>query len=257
MFALLLQDWVTVRSGSGGAVTQGEPAWRDTSSFLDLVVFIETKNFAISAGNLMMALQTAPTKDEVLFQGMNDVSNATGTPVAVGVQTFVMLRDTALCPLAHWLRWQLGPPPTNPSGATSFEATFRVWASLNQPGGIAREMLAGASTPGDQEGYGGGVPWTQGPAVDTGFHGGIPGTAPWSPIISDLNKRQTVVLGKAGRGSVNSTQGPAPSPHTYWWEKMKAPVPKPNDWKHRVQQVQAPLPLSRVPYVPVGKKVTE
>jgi hypothetical protein len=85
-----------------------------------------------------------------------------------------------------------------------------------------------------QMGYGdgdgaGGPAWTPGPAVDTGFHGGIPGTALWSPIISDLNRRpENVVLGKAGPGSIKYTQGPAPSPHYHWYDKLKIPVQDPN-----------------------------
>jgi hypothetical protein len=132
MYAFLLQDWLTVRSASGTAITQGEANWLDLSEFLDVVVFMETKNFAVSSGGaLYMAYQTSPTKDETLFQQMVDISTSTSTTaIAVGVQTTVLLRDTALCPLARWFRWQL-TPPSNAGGITSFEATFRIWLSAN------------------------------------------------------------------------------------------------------------------------------
>ena len=132
MYAALLQDWVTIRSAGSGTITQSEPFWLDTAGFLDCVIFMETREISTSgSSSVYMAFQTSPTKDDNLFIAMNDVSMATGIALSVGVQTWVLLRDTGLCPLCHWLRWQIS------TTGTSYDATFRIWVALNQPGGVA------------------------------------------------------------------------------------------------------------------------
>jgi len=245
MFAFLLQEWLTIQSATSGAITQGEAGWLDLSDFLDVVVFLETKQVSASSGAMGMSYQTSPTKDAVLFQNMYD---PTTVAMAVGVTTTVLLRDTALCPLARWLRWQILPT----SGGTSYQATFRIWVAANQPGGSA--SASAQMGYGDSRGAGGGPEWTQGPPVE-GFHGGLPGTAPWSPIVSNLEKQyRGVVLGKAGPGSIKYGQGPAPSPHWHWWDNVNVKK-KPNDWAGRIRHVPIPSARSIVPFVAPGVKV--
>lgn len=247
MYAFLLQDWVTIQSGTSGAIIQGEDGWLDLSDFLDVVVFLETKQVSASSGNMGMSYQTSPSKDEVLFQNMYD---PTTVAMSVGVTTTVLLRDIALCPLARWLRWQILPT----GGGASYQATFRIWVSANQPGGSAQASA--------QLGYGaanssrdfGGPEWTQGPAIDTGFHGGIPGTKKFPKEL--MKHSQHIILGPAGSGKAStSAQGPGPSPHWHWWDNVNV-APKPNDWRHRVQQMPQPLPRSRVPIVLPGTPVS-
>jgi len=158
MFAFLLQDWTTIQAGSA-TVTQTEPFWLDTSPYLDLVAFMEVRQVSTSGGNLFMAYQTAPTKDEILFTAMNDIVSTAAVPMSVGVLVAVMLRDTAICPLCHWLRWQLSPV----AGITSYEATFRIWISASRPGALADATTADPSSYND--GFEGGPAWTDGPTT--------------------------------------------------------------------------------------------
>jgi hypothetical protein len=118
------------------------------SAFVDLVSFLEVKEESSVLGTIAMGIQTAPTKDDALFQNMNDVS----LPLTTGITVGVLLRDTALCPLSHWLRWQI--IPTVP-GTTTWHATFRIWVSANAPGGLAR----GAERARDMDAGGAGPAW--------------------------------------------------------------------------------------------------
>lgn len=242
MYAFLVQDWVTVRSASGSAITQGEANWLDLSDFLDVVLFMETKNFAISSGVLYMAYQTSPTKDEALFQQMVDIStSASTTAIAVGVQTTVLLRDTALCPLARWFRWQL-TPPTNAVGITSFEATFRIWISANQPGGYA-QASAHHMGYGDSGGFGGPA-WTQGPAIGPA----APSSGKKAPPLSAQQAQQSSSSGNTA--PVTYAQGPS---KTKGDDKISTLQTKPTD---RLQFFRNPRHGNLVPYVSPGVKVT-
>ena len=174
MVPFLLQDWLTLQGPSlagSSPITQSEFAWLDMSGYLDLVTWLQVSE--ISAGNYYCAFQTAPTKDESLFTAMNDVSVATGTPMALGVQVGVYLRDTALCPLSQWLRWQIIPP-----ASTAWNMTFRIWVSANAPGGLAREHAAGAAGA-----SAGGPSWVPGVAAGST----APGSA-WSPLAHAVAK---------------------------------------------------------------------
>ncbi len=132
MQPFLLQDWVTIQSTTQ-TVTQGEGEWLDMSSFLDLVAWLEVKQVSTSAGTMSLGIQTCPSKDDSLFQNMNDTTVA----IAAGVQVMTLLRDTAKCPLTKWLRWQL-IASTTPS---TWQVTFRIWVTASQPGGYALEDL--------------------------------------------------------------------------------------------------------------------
>lgn len=153
MYALLLQDWVTLQGTAAvTSLTQSELSWLDMSAFLDLVTWLEVTEIT-TPGTFYCAVQTSPTKDEALFTAMNDVVTVAATPMAVGVQVGVYLRDTALCPLSHWLRWQI----LNPGGLV-WNMTFRIWVAANQPGGYARPD-AGL---GETAAASGGPAWTPG-----------------------------------------------------------------------------------------------
>jgi len=145
MYGALLQDWTTIEGASSVAtLTQSEAFWLDTSQYLDLVTFLQV----VAASGCTLSYQTAPTKDESLFQSIDTVTLTSG--VTVGIY----LRDTASFPLSHWLRWSLG------GGGTTWNVTFRIWVALNQPGGFAWERTAGA-TP---DGAGDGPEWSYAPS---------------------------------------------------------------------------------------------
>jgi hypothetical protein len=237
MYARLLQDWVTVRAGSGNALTQGEAAWLDLADFLDVVAFIETKNFSATGATLYPAFQTSPTKDESLFQTMNDITSTTGTPLALGVQTFIFLRDTALCPLARWLRWQLIA-----TGASVFEATFRIWIAANAPGGFGDSM--GAQS-GDGVSDGGGPAYTDAPPASIG------GPASPSSKLGDIIHRMNrgVVLGKNSAPITFGQTSSQPPSYWRWNDKLKTPAPKKSNWPQHVNQWKPPVSGVRLPWV--------
>jgi hypothetical protein len=107
----------------------------------------------------------------------------------------------------------------------------------------------------DSRGFGGGPGYTEGPPVD-GWHGQIPGTAPWRPIIP---QKQYVRLGGGRVGPpTNYAQGPAAGPHLHWWDDVKNVHVKPGDARKNVQRIQkVPRPGNIVPYVAPGVKVTD
>ncbi len=121
MYGLMLQDWTTIEGPASGTLSQTEAFWLDTSPYLDVITFLQVS----SVFNAVLAYQTAPTKDESLFQNMDSFA------MAAGVTVGVYLRDTAAYPISHWLRWQLN------GGGSAFNVTFRIWVAANQPGGLA------------------------------------------------------------------------------------------------------------------------
>ena len=76
MYSLLLQDWVTIKGTAAVAsITQSELAWLDTSSFLDLVTWLQVSETTPGV-TLYCAYQTAPTKDDARFTaGVRTVTN--------------------------------------------------------------------------------------------------------------------------------------------------------------------------------------
>jgi hypothetical protein len=126
MYCYLLQDWTTIQGDATLlAFTQAENDWFDAAGFQDVVTWLEVKEGFFSIGGLTMAYQTAPTKDEALFATMGTVNFAYNP----GVTTTVMLKDTALVPIARWLRWQI-----QASSSTSWNLTFRILCALNAIG---------------------------------------------------------------------------------------------------------------------------
>lgn len=238
MYALALQDWTTIQGASatpGAPITQTEAFWLDMSGFLDLVTFIEVKEVSgLGAAGIAIAYQTSPTKDEALFQNMNDSTVTLATGVTVGVY----LRDTALCPLSHWLRWQLLPP-----SAAAWNMTFRVWVVANQPGSLT---VFNAAT-GAVDGQGAGGPaWTN--AVGVG--GGPSGPTP----LNDINARR---LGSLGSIQSNAPIGFSPYLNNRPWTGVPVGetgtrVQRPG---HRNTLVSATVPNQAVAWNPfIGPK---
>jgi len=127
MHAFILQDWTTIRAASGvTTITQAEDQWLDLSPYQDVTFWIDTKS---STNTPTIAFQTAPSKDDALFQAMvvPGYSMPTGGVAAPVVVAAPM--TTAAVPLARWLRWQV-------SATTGgiWDATFRVLIAANSPG---------------------------------------------------------------------------------------------------------------------------
>lgn len=121
MYGYVLQDWITMALPAGGTTIQNESDWLGFSSFQDIVFWVEVKT--VSAGTVTINLQTAPTKDDVLF---NTLTNCTvGATGATNTVLKNILSTNPAIPLATWVRWTL-------SGSVAATITFRILASANR-----------------------------------------------------------------------------------------------------------------------------
>jgi hypothetical protein len=106
MFDFVLQDWTTLLVDKTiKNVVQTEELWLDLSAFQDVVFYYQVTAKTTPAGTSMrLILETAPSKDEALFQsmGFGGVSAST-SPTLVPV----LLSSFDVAPLAQWARWRL------------------------------------------------------------------------------------------------------------------------------------------------------
>ena len=124
MQSFVLQDWITVRGSGLTPVIQEAKGWLAFSSFQDIVFHLDIRRLQTNPlAGFTWNFQTAPTKDEALFQTM--VAVAGGAPSVVAVP--VLLATNPLVPLATWVRWTL-----TPLQPTTWDTTFRVMASANR-----------------------------------------------------------------------------------------------------------------------------
>lgn len=127
MYSVVLQDWVTIRGGSGvTSITQGENGWVGTAAYEDIIFWLDVREVTSSTGTITMNYQTAPLKDEALFTNMiAGVTMAVTTPPLTPSK--VILSQGPLCPLARWVRWNISQ-----AGATgTWDVTFRIIAACN------------------------------------------------------------------------------------------------------------------------------
>lgn len=125
MYSFVLQDWINVTAPAGATIIQGEDDWLDMSPFQDAVAWVDVRS-ANSSPAPTLFLETAPSKDEVLFKPMTSA----GWPIAVGSSPTVLqfLMGSADVPLAQCLRWRIT------GGATGIAVTFRILVAANAPG---------------------------------------------------------------------------------------------------------------------------
>ena len=116
----VLTDWVTVRGATSSTVVRQEEAdYFDASDVRDVVAYVEIEDFGNSA---RVAVQTAPLRDETLFQPMSTI-----IPTGTGLQTPLPVTRFAgaAVPPAHYVRWVA-------TGASSnWYITFRIVLNLN------------------------------------------------------------------------------------------------------------------------------
>ncbi len=126
MFGYVLQDWLTMRGSTNTLAVQNETDWLGFSSFQDIVFWVDVREVT-TTGTLTLSFETAPTKDEVLFQQLTGASIGypTGSS-SVTVKTVLLAANPAI-PLSTWVRWKL----SNSLNAT-WDITFRVLASANR-----------------------------------------------------------------------------------------------------------------------------
>jgi hypothetical protein len=125
----VFQDWITAAGASTTPFVQEAKDWLGLASFSDVVFYLEIKQLVgTPAPGLTWNFQTAPTKDERLFQTLKSYGTS-GIPPG-GVQVFPAITGTASAPtpLATWLRWQI----VATGGTTSWSTTFRVMVVANR-----------------------------------------------------------------------------------------------------------------------------
>lgn len=115
--SMLLQDWITVK-GQSGSVTVTMPAgsWPDLSGVLDVMLHTEISAYSGSGGQI--AFQTAPARDDGLFEDMDTVAFTQSSP-AITIVRF----SSATVPVSRFVRWKI-------SAAAAWEVTFRVWMTV-------------------------------------------------------------------------------------------------------------------------------
>lgn len=130
MYGYVLQDWITVRSTVITPIIQNESDWLGFSAFQDIAFWIDVRGLTPASGttnNILLELQTAPTKDDVLFKAMTGCSVSPlilGSPLAISK---CLLASNPAIPLSTWVRWVL-----TPTNATQWDVTFRILASANR-----------------------------------------------------------------------------------------------------------------------------
>lgn len=138
MKPFILQDWLTVRSSgrppvpAGPYFVQDAAGWLDLSLFQDVVVWFDLRQSTQPGvgGTLTWHFETAPTKDEALFQTMA-LSAPFGTISTRVLSVIPITLANAISggsvPLSTWVRWMIEPSADSP-----WQATFRIILAANQ-----------------------------------------------------------------------------------------------------------------------------
>lgn len=129
MYSFVSQDWITISSATNGdIILQTERDWLDMSPYQDVVAWLDVREASGSGGSYpLLALETAPIKDQNLFKEMN----ATATemvPSATSATVIQSLMGSAAVPVAQWLRWKIT------GRTTPWYVTFRLFIAANAPG---------------------------------------------------------------------------------------------------------------------------
>lgn len=118
MRPFVLQDWITVRSTGkppppyGPNFVQDVAGWLDLSAFQDVVFWLHLGQVAaLSRCTLTWCFQTAPTKDETLFQTMISTQTAYTTIASPIITVLPVTLTGAIAggttPLSTWVRWMI------------------------------------------------------------------------------------------------------------------------------------------------------
>ena len=137
MHGFVLQDFVTIRGGSGlGTVTQSEHEWLSLDGYEDLIVWVDVRECTTAnASWIQVNLQTAPIKDEYLFVNM-EASPLTVTASALtapSIRKIIMSQNPSV-PLGRFVRWQLVTANGASVNAT-WDMMFRIMGCANPMGG--------------------------------------------------------------------------------------------------------------------------
>lgn len=131
----LLQDWVTIDGTSMNAVMQSHAAWQDLAPSGDITLWLEVRAVTWpGGGDVLLTYETAPCRDESLFQPLGIVNVS---PSATPLVSKFRLVDGSV-PVGRFLRWKL-----QGTALGAWSVTFRIFFSagraatlLPDPGGF-------------------------------------------------------------------------------------------------------------------------
>ena len=131
MQSYLLQDFTTIRGSTITPVIQSEASYLAFSGYQDMLFWIDLREISPpGAGNVTLAIETAPSKDEVFWTPMTTqvfaVGAAVGLVLGPSLPSVILARGPTQ-PLMTWVRWKL-----TASVAATWDITFRIILSANK-----------------------------------------------------------------------------------------------------------------------------
>lgn len=128
MQPILMEDWLTL-DGTGADIVQDVDRWIRSAPFQDIFFSVDVRQ---ASGPMTFYLETAPNRDEALFQSMVfGVGGAPGFTPAVGLNYQIVRASdpSTKVPVSEWSRWRvtLGSVAGGPG-----LVTFRVVAHGNR-----------------------------------------------------------------------------------------------------------------------------
>jgi hypothetical protein len=120
MQPIIMQPWLTVR-GNGVTIIQDASEWIRSAPFQDMFFSVDVREIT---GAVTLAIETAPARDEPLFQP----AVSAFTPLVGNNFKQVLMSNAAInAPISEWVRWKV----VIPVGATN-DITFRIVAHGNR-----------------------------------------------------------------------------------------------------------------------------
>ncbi|MEO6575326.1 MAG: hypothetical protein ABIP89_15880, partial [Polyangiaceae bacterium] len=78
MESRILQDWTSIRGSGTTAVVQSASAWLDAPEYADATFWLDVREVTNpGAGTVSLSYETAPIKDDALFQAMTTIAAVT------------------------------------------------------------------------------------------------------------------------------------------------------------------------------------
>jgi len=121
MIPILMEDWVTVR-GNSVTVVQDVSKWLNTGPYQDIFFSVDVREVS---GGTTFYLDTAPARDEPLFQPMVGAAGFTPT-VGLNFKAFRAADASIGVPVSHWTRWRVS------FGSLLSDITFRILVQGNR-----------------------------------------------------------------------------------------------------------------------------
>jgi len=118
MKPIVMQDWVTIKGTANNSVIQDATKWLQTGPYQDMFFYIDVRELSnITTINI----ETAPSRDDVLFQAAVSAAVTIGT----NFKTALLTVGGTTPPIGAWTRWKCVAP------AAVWDLTFRILAVGN------------------------------------------------------------------------------------------------------------------------------